>query len=62
MMTELVADGACHWVSNEGPKILPEVHDTGPTMPDGAARLVLGIDGRAVAWTDGHGRAMTWLP
>jgi len=62
MMTELVADGACHWVSNEGPKILPEVHNTGPKMPDDAARLVLGVDGRAVAWTDGHGRAMTWLP
>ena len=55
-------DGACHWVSNEGPKILPEVHNTGPKMPDDAARLVLGVDGRAVAWTDGHGRAMTWLP
>lgn len=62
MMTDLVADGACHWVSNEGPKILPEVYATGPTMPDDAARLVLGVDGRAVAWTDGHGRAMTWLP
>ena len=62
MMTGLVADGACHWVSNEGPKILPAVHATGPTMPDDAARLVLGVDGRAVAWTDGHGRAMTWLP
>lgn len=61
MMRGLVADGACHWVSNEGPKVLPEVHRTGPRMPDDLARLVLGVDGRAVAWTDGHGRAMTWL-
>jgi hypothetical protein len=61
MMSGLVADGACHWVSNEGSKILPEVYRTGPTMPDDLARLVLGVDGRAVAWTDGHGRAMTWL-
>ncbi len=61
LMTELVGTGACHWVSNEGPKILPEIYRTGPTMPDDAARLVLGVDGRAVGWTDGHGRAMTWL-
>jgi len=61
LMTALVHDGACHWVSNEGPKVLPEVYRTGPTMPDDVARLVLGVDGRAVGWTDGHGRAMTWL-
>jgi hypothetical protein len=61
LMTDLVGDGACHWVSNEGPKILPDVYRTGPVMPDEVARLVLGVDGRAVAWTDGHGRAMTWL-
>ena len=61
MMSGLVADGACHWVSNEGPKVLPDVYRTGPTMPDELARLVLGVDGLAVAWTDGHGRSMTWL-
>jgi hypothetical protein len=61
MMSGLVADSACHWVSNEGPKILPEVYRTAAPMPDELARLVLGVDGRAVAWTDGHGRAMTWL-
>ena len=61
MMTGLVRDGACHWVSNEGPKVVPEVYRTGPPMPEDVTRLVLGVDGRAVAWTDGHGRAMTWL-
>jgi hypothetical protein len=61
MMSGLVDDGACHWVSNEGAKILPEIYRTGPTMPEDLARLVLGIDGRAVAWTDGHGRAITWV-
>ncbi len=61
LMTRLVSDGACHWVSNEGSKILPDVYRTGPAMPDDVARLVLGVDGRAVAWTDGHGRAMRWL-
>jgi hypothetical protein len=50
MMTGLVADGACHWVSNEGPKVLPDVYRSGPAMPDELTRLVLGIDGRAMTW------------
>ena len=59
MMRELVAAGRCHWVSNEGRRVLPDVTDTGPVnVPSG--RFVLGIDGRAVAWTHGHGRSMTW--
>ena len=61
LMTGLVAEGSCHWVSNEGPKVLPDVYLTGPAMPDELTRLVLGVDGRAVGWTDGHGRALTWL-
>ena len=61
LMAGLVADGACRWVSNEGPRVLPGVAATGPAMPDGASLFVLGLDGRAVAWTHGHGSAMTWL-
>lgn len=59
MMTELVGDGACRWVSNEAPGVLPAVTATGAEPPVG--RFVLGLDGRAVAWTHGHGRSMTWL-
>jgi hypothetical protein len=58
MMTSLVADGVCRWVSNEAPSVLPAV------VPAGAGpvgRFVMGLDGRAVAWTHGHGRSMTWL-
>lgn len=61
MMTGLVADGACHWVSNEGKDVLPAVTATGPDVPEDLATFVLGIDARAVAWTHGHGRSMTWL-
>ena len=61
MMSGLVAEGRCHWVSNEGQRVLPEVTATGPAVPDGMATFVLGIDGRTVAWTHGHGRTMTWL-
>jgi hypothetical protein len=58
MMGDLVADGACHWVSNEAPEVLPEVTATAPGAP--AGRFVMALDGRAVAWTHGHGRSMTW--
>jgi len=61
LMAGLVDDGACHWVSNEGRNVLPRVTATGPEAPDGERKFVLGVDGRAVAWTHGHGRSMTWL-
>lgn len=62
LMSGLVADRRCRWVSNEGPQVLPQVAATGPAQPAGSTRFVLGLDGRAVAWTHGHGRALTWLP
>lgn len=58
MMRALVADGSVHWVSNEGPLTLPGVTG-GAVPPEGL--LVLGYDGRAVAWTHGHGRSLRWL-
>lgn len=58
LMTGLVADGACHWVSNESPRVLPAIagERRGPV-----GRFALGVDGRLVAWTHGHGRSMEWL-
>jgi hypothetical protein len=61
LMTGLVADGACHWVSNEGRRVLPKVTASEPPTSERAEYFVLGVDGRAVAWTHGHGRSMTWL-
>jgi len=61
LMTGMVADGRCHWVSNEGKNVLPEVTATGPEVVEGTHPFVLGVDGQAVAWTHGHGRSMTWL-
>jgi hypothetical protein len=60
LMAGLVADGRCHWVSNEGKRVLPEVTATGPDLP-ARETFVLGVDGRAVAWTHGHGRSMRWF-
>ena len=61
LMTGLVADGRCHWVSNEGKNVLPRVTASGPDVPRDLSTFVLGVDGRAVAWTHGHGRTMTWF-
>lgn len=58
LMTDLVADGACRWISNETPGVLPRVAG-GPNTPPG--RFVLGLDGVAVATTHGHGHAIDWL-
>ena len=60
MMRELVAAGACHWVSNEGKRVLPSITHTGPPIPQDHPTFVLGIDGRMVGRTHGHGRSLTW--
>ena len=61
LMTGLVGEGRCTWVSNEAPEVLPEVAASGPAVPPGMPTFVLGVDGRARAWTHGHGSSMTWL-
>jgi hypothetical protein len=61
LMTGLVDAGRCHWVSNEGPRVLPDVTATGPELPADHPAFVLGVDGRAVAWTHGHGATMRVL-
>jgi hypothetical protein len=58
MMAELVDAGRCRWISNEAPDVLPAVTATG-TEP-GPGHFVLGIDGRSVGHTHGHGRSLTW--
>ena len=57
-MAGLVAAGRCRWVSNEGPDVLPDVTATGPKPP--AGQFVLGLDGRSVGHTHGHGRTLHW--
>ncbi len=62
LMTGLVASGACHWVSNEGRRVLPQVTATvGAVAPVPGCEFVLGLDGQALALTHGHGRALHWL-
>jgi hypothetical protein len=59
MMTDLVAAGRCHWVSNEGPRVLPCLVPAGVDIPFG--RFVLAVDGDPVALTHGHGHELDWL-
>lgn len=61
LIRSLVADGACRWVSNESSTVLPSITSTAPAPPEDPTAFALGVDGRAVAWTHGHGRAMHWL-
>jgi hypothetical protein len=60
-MGGLVAAGRCHWVSNEGKRVLPSITATGPEIPADKQTFVLGLDGQALAHTHGHGRFMRWL-
>jgi hypothetical protein len=57
VMTGLVADGACRWISNEAPHVLPRV--TGD-FEVGPGRFVLALDGVPVAAAHGHGHALEW--
>ena len=59
MMAGLVAEGECHWVSNEGPRVLPGHVPPGVDVPIG--RFVLAVDGHPVALTHGHGAELDWL-
>jgi hypothetical protein len=60
-MQHLVASGTARGVSNEGDRILPEITRTADGGGRPSERFVLGLDGRAVARTHGHGASLTWL-
>ncbi|MFI5485172.1 DUF2332 domain-containing protein [Micromonospora echinaurantiaca] len=48
-----------HWIANEAPDVLP--HDALPEPPGDAHHNVLALDGTPLAWTRGHGQAMSWF-
>lgn len=48
-----------HWVANEAPDVLP--YAGLPEAPGEALYNVLALDGTPLAWTRGHGQAMTWF-
>ncbi|MEV7350100.1 DUF2332 domain-containing protein [Micromonospora chalcea] len=58
--TALVRTLPGHWIANEDPSVLP--HAALPEPPAEGFHNVLALDGRPLAWTRGHGQALTWLP
>ena len=56
---ELARDLPGHWIANEAPDVLG--YDALPPPPNQSAHNVLALDGRPLAWTRGHGQAMTWF-
>lgn len=60
---EMVTALRGYWVSNEGPAVLPVPGAGTPPVGSavGVAPFLLALDGRPVAWTHGHGRAIHWL-
>ena len=62
-LVELLPRLPGHWLSNEGPTVLPDL--TPPPPPTGAAGgsdpFLMALDGRPVAWAHGHGRALHWI-
>jgi hypothetical protein len=57
LLLGLVADHACHWVSNEATGVFPELAAPDPPR----WRFQLTVDGRAVGFTQGHGQELRWL-
>ncbi|MGX6603379.1 DUF2332 domain-containing protein [Micromonosporaceae bacterium Da 78-11] len=56
---ELVRRLPGHRVSAEDPDVLP--YGELPAPPDDTHHNVLALDGRPLAWTKGHGQAITWF-
>ena len=56
----IVRDIGATWISNESPRVFPEFAKGAPPPPR-VGCFLLAIDGRPVAWTDPHGRAITWF-
>lgn len=56
---ELVRDLTGHWIANEAPDVLP--YNTLPEPPSEAHHNVLALNGIPLAWTRGHGQAITWF-
>ncbi|MBB5874458.1 hypothetical protein F4553_007892 [Allocatelliglobosispora scoriae] len=57
--TEVVRGLPGHWIASEAPDVLR--YEGLPEPPDASFHNVLALDGTPLAWTKGHGQAMTWF-
>jgi hypothetical protein len=51
---------ARYWISNEAPRVLPEIA-SGTAKTNIPGRFLMAVNGDPVAWTDPHGGAMEWI-
>jgi len=48
------------WISNEVPSVFPDIAKAAPPASQ-RGRLLLAINGSAVAWTGPHGESIDWF-
>lgn len=48
------------WISNESPRVFPNMAAKAPPPPS-PGRFLLAVDGEAVAWTGPHGQSIDWF-
>jgi hypothetical protein len=57
---EMLWDYCAVWISNEAPRVLPEIAARAPRSgPPGS--FLLAVNGSPVAWTDPHGTWIDWF-
>ena len=59
LFVDLVRTLAAHWIAVEARDVLP--YPALPPAPDETLHNVLALDGTPLAWTRGHGQAVTWF-
>lgn len=62
IFVETVKNLPGHWISNEGPRVLPNIAE-GVTKrpPDAPVRFLMALDGKPIAWTAPHGQSLEWI-
>jgi hypothetical protein len=48
------------WISNESPKVFPEIAKLAPRPPR-RSHFLLAINGKPLAWTSPHGQSIHWF-
>ncbi len=48
------------WISNEAPRVFPEIAARVPA-PAPPGHFLLAVNGAPVAWTDPHGASIEWI-
>jgi len=57
---ERAASLADYWISNESPRVFPDIAHHA-AAPASAGRFLLSVNGRPVGWADPHGASLEWI-